>query len=357
MGGIEGHLNLLATRLVERGHSVKVLVSNNKNRLQRSRYSGVYVTKIPQLGRFFSAPVNYSLPNWVKRLGHDVDLLHFHLPNPTATLAYQFSGLRKPYIITYHADITRQKFLKRFYEPTLTPFLKSAAKIIATSTNYVRTSRTLRRFQAKCSVIPIGIDSTRFKQTREMTADIKRIRSFHNQPIILFLGKFRHYKGLPTLVLAMKNVNAALLLIGSGPLEARLRRLVREAGVHEKVFFLGALPDESVAAYLRACDIFILPASHRSEAFGIVLLEAMACGKPIVSTELGTGTSFVNRHLETGIVVPPRDVVALSAAINNLIISPERRKLYGRNGRARFNQLFGVEQMVLRTESLYQSVI
>lgn len=357
MGGIEGHLNLLATHLVQRGHHVDVLVSNTNPWAQISVCDGVGVIKAPQIGRFFSAPLNYSFPLWIRKLGKACDLIHFHLPNPTASLAFQLAGLNKPYIVTYHADITRQKRLNLLYEASLNKFLKKANRIIATSKNYVLTSRVLRPFRRKCCVIPLGIDSARYTQTTELKREVGRIRAAQKVPIILFVGKFRDYKGLPFLIEAMKHVNGVLLLIGDGPLASEIKNQVIEAELGSRVFFLGELSDNQVTAYLHACDIFTLPSTQRSEAFGIVQIEAMACGKPVVSTELGTGTSYVNCNGVTGIVVPPEDSVALAGALNQLLAAPEKRLHYGQHGRKRQECLFSVEPMINATEAVYQEIL
>lgn len=357
VGGIEGHLNLLATRLSERGHDVHVLVSNDKPRLLVENIEGVRVTLAPQFGRFFSAPLNYSYPKWIRRLGKKCDILHFHLPNPTATIGYQISGLKKPYIVTYHADITRQKRLNAAYGNSLKWFLHNANQIIATSDNYVRSSNVLSLFRDKCSVIPLGINSARFSANPTLMVRARALRSRYDLPIILFVGRFRHYKGLSTLIDAMKSVPAVLLLIGKGPLEAELKQQAVQTGIISRIMFLGELSDDEVNAYFHACDVFTLPATKRSEAFGIVQLEAMACGKPVVSTELGTGTSFVNCHGVTGLVVSPNDVLALSKALNELIAHPEKRIIFGQNGLKRVRERFSVGRMVEATLSVYKAVL
>jgi rhamnosyl/mannosyltransferase len=151
----------------------------------------------------------------------------------------------------------------------------------------------------------------------------------------------------------MSRVEGTLLIIGTGPLQEDLRRLVRSLELEDRVLFLGELSDHEVDIYLHACDLLVLPSILRSEAFGVVLLEAMACGKPVVSTELGTGTSFVNRHEETGLVVPPNDAVALERAVNLLLANPELRNTYGNAGRERVENYFSRESMVDRILSTY----
>ena len=356
-GGIEGHINILSNGLMKRDIDVEVLVSNSSPKLEVEYINGIKITKVPQIGRIVSAPLNLNLPEWIKSLGSSADLLHFHLPNPTATLSYQFSSLNKKAVVTYHSDIIRQKNLNIFYSPFLHKFLRSASAIVTTSPNYRESSLILSRYKEKCVVIPLGICLDRFKYKDEYNEKINKIRKYYGKPIILFIGRFRYYKGLHILIRAMKKVDGLLLLIGTGPLEKTLKRQVRESGLNEKVIFLGELNDDDVNLFLHACDILSLPSIQRSEAFGIVQLEAMACGKPVVSTELSTGTSYVNQHLKTGLIVPPFDDEALANAMNTLILRPELRIALGNAGKEHVQEKFSSEMMVESFINLYKKIL
>jgi glycosyltransferase involved in cell wall biosynthesis len=357
MGGIENHLNLLSHGLKKRGLEVEVLVSNTRASLERVQVNGVPVTKVPELGRLASAPVNVSFPFWLKRLGKDSDILHFHFPNPTGELSYLLAGLNRKVVVTYHSDIVRQARLGKLYQPFLIRFLEKAKVIIATSPHYVATSKILGRFERKCKVIPLGIDLARFKPQEEGTVHVEAIRSRYGPRIVLFVGKLRYYKGLHVLLEAMKRVEGTLLLIGSGPLERSLRRQVAAAGLNDKIVFLGERLDGDVVHHFQACDIFVLPAVLRSEAFGTVLLEAMACAKPVVSTELGTGTSFVNQDRETGLVVQASDPTALAEALTYLLDRPDLRRRYGNAGRERVEEYFSRENMIDRIIETYEDLM
>jgi glycosyltransferase involved in cell wall biosynthesis len=356
-GGIEGHMNLLARGLQARGVEVRVLVANNCFALQRETIEGVPVTLVPQLGRLASAPITLAFTRWIRELGAKSDILHFHFPNPTAEASYLFSGLEGKVVVTYHSDIVRQRFLKKFYHPLLMRFLGAADAIIATSPRYVESSPILSGFRDKCVVIPLGIDLTRFRLNLERTRKVSGIRARAGERLILFIGRFRYYKGLQVLLKAMEAIDGKLLLIGAGPLEGALRQQVKESGLEGKVVFLGELSDEEVVLHLHACDLFVLPSIQRSEAFGIVQLEAMACGKPVVCTELGTGTSFVNEHGKTGLVVPPSDAALLASSINELLSGREMREAMGDAGRKRVEEHFTRETMVEKTLDLYTSVV
>ncbi len=355
-GGIESHINLLSTGLMRRGIDVEVLVSNTINRYEKETYNGINIHKAPQLGRFSSAPLTPTFYRYLKRFGESADIIHFHYPNPTAEFSYFLTNLHKKLVVTYHSDIIRQDKLGKIYSPFRKVFLDKADRIISTSPNYIESSAVLNKYKDKCTVIPLGIDIERFRsyEDRFQINEIKRRYGTH--PIVLFVGCFRYYKGLHYLLSAMRRINAVLLLIGAGPEESKLRRFVDRNHLGEKIHFLGELPDDDVNAYYQACDIFVLPSHLRSEAFGIVQLEAMCCKKPVISTKLGTGTSFVNLDQKTGIVIRPADDESLSNAIQFLIDNPGKRKSYGESGYKRVKDLFSNDTMVERTLQLYQEI-
>ena len=190
----------------------------------------------------------------------------------------------------------------------------------------------------------------------ETTKKIAALRRIYGPSIVLFIGRFRNYKGLHILIEAMKKVRGKLLLIGAGRLEKNLRKQVTEARLEKKIYFLGELPDQEMVIYLHTCDILILPSHLRSEAFGFVQLEAMACGKPVVSTELETGTSFVNQNQKTGLVIRPNDTDALAQAVNYLLKNREIREQYGKAGIERVEKYFSIEKMVDNVISIYQDI-
>lgn len=357
LGGIERHVNLLANGLAGRGAAVRVLVASRSWQLEQEAIGGIEVTRVPQIGRLASAPLAPTFSWWLRRLGRDCDILHFHFPNPTGELAALAAGLPARHVVTYHSDIVRQRVLLRFYAPFMHRFLRRADALIAASPNYVRTSKVLSRYEGKCRVIPYGVELRKYAPTEKDLLKIKALRSQFGPSILLFVGRFRYYKGLHILIEAMKVIDGRLLIVGAGPLERRLRRQVAEAGLQERVIFLGELMDEAMTLYLQACDIFVLPSVFRSEAFGIVQLEAMSFGKPVVSTELGTGTSFVNQHLRTGLVVPPSDPGAFAGAVNYLLFDGEVRKRYAQSGLERVEKLFGVDLMVDHVLDLYRACI
>ena len=357
MGGIEGHLNLLANGLKNAGVDVEVLTSNTITKLERENINGIPITKVPQLGRFNSAPLNLTLPYWIRTLGEKADIMHFHFPNPSAELSYLCSGLMSNVVVTYHSDIVRQKMTRMLLAPFSKKFLTCAHTIIVTSANYQRSSKMLQKFTRKCKIIPHGIDLGEFTASPETDQQAAIVRRKYGRPIVLFVGKFRYYKGLHILIEAAEKLDCKVLLIGSGPLEPALRMQVESSHLGPKVKFMGEVSDAEKLVFLHACDVFILPSIFRSEAFGIAQLEAMSCGKPVISTELFTGTSFVNQHQKTGLVIAPNDVEALIGAVKALINNPEQREKYGHASLERASKVFSKERMIAGILKVYQEVL
>jgi glycosyltransferase involved in cell wall biosynthesis len=353
VGGMENHIRLLARGAARRGLEITVLVTSPTGKTEVAEMEGVRVIKAGRLATVASTPISFALFSWMRQLRPDIT--HLHFPYPWGELAHLTFGQSQRTVITYHSDIVRQKGLLKLYRPFLWRVLARADRIIATSPNYVRSSPYLSEVSQKCTVIPLGIDLEPFLQPR--TEEVRRLREQYGSPLLLFVGLLRYYKGLDHLLRAMRDIEARLLVVGSGPMAEEWQTLVGELGLTEKVFFAGRVLDEELPAYFQACDIFVLPASHRSEAFGVVQVEAMACGKAVVSTELGTGTSYVNVDGQTGLVVPPRDARELALAINRLLADEQLRTTMGERGRERSRQEFSQDVMIDRVIELYDSLL
>lgn len=352
LGGIENHLRLLAEGLAKRGLEVTVLVTNLTGETTTLEMNGVRVIKAGRLATLASTPLSLSLPLIVRRLKPDI--AHLHFPYPWGELAHLWLGRARRTVITYHSDIVRQRSLLRFYEPFLWRLLAKADRIIASSDHYLEGSFYLSRYADKSAVIPYGIDLKRFNS---LPACAETIKERHGSPLLLFVGRLRYYKGLQYLLEAMRDIEARLLIVGKGPMEKEWLNLTTELGLAKRVTFMGEVPEEELPLYYHACDIFVLPASERSEAFGIVQLEAMACGKPVICTELGTGTSYVNIHGLTGLVVPPRDPAALAGAIERLSSDRGLREEMGQRAKERVEKEFSHERMINSTLALYEEVL
>ncbi|MDI6809510.1 MAG: glycosyltransferase [Candidatus Eisenbacteria bacterium] len=354
LGGIENHLRLLAEEQARLGMEVTVLTTNRSARTTVENMNNVRVVKAGRVATIASAPISLNLFVWMHRL--EADITHLHFPYPIGELAYLLSGHNRKMVITYHSDIVRQKQLLQLYRPFLRRVLARAAAITVSSPNYLQTSRFLRPLAAKCSVVPYGVELDRFAPAEAVLSRAEKIRRHYKGPLVLFVGLLRYYKGLSFLIEAMRQVEAKLLVVGEGPQGKEWQNLTRRLGLDRRVTFLNRVSDDELPAFYHACDVFVLPSTHRSEAWGIVQIEAMACGKPVVSTELGTGTSFVNIDGSTGLVVPPRDPAALADAINRLLVDPKLRHRLGENGRKRVRQEFSLQVMVERILQVYRDV-
>lgn len=334
-----------------KGFELSVLTSSRTRRLVVEDDQGVRVIRAPEYARPTSTPIT---PAWIKLLRESgADLLHFHMPNPFGELAFLTSRARMPMVATYHADITGRAALVPAFRPFQQRFLGRAAKIIVGSPNLLESSPTLKPHRDRTVVIPFGVNPDHWAD-RPALAD--ELRNQFSGPLLIYLGRLARYKGLEILVEAMKTVDATLLLVGGGPKREELEESAIRHSVGEKVVFVGEVEDHARAAYYHAGDLFVLPSTDRAEAFGASMLQAMACGTPAVSTELGTGTSWVNLHRRTGLVVQPNDVTGLAGAINALLANEEQRSEMGKAAIRRVNERFTQAGMLSSLARLYSSL-
>lgn len=359
LGGIENHIKWQAEGMQARGHRVHVLVTNTGRATLRQPIQGVPVTKTGRQFNVSSAPVSLGLFRELARLGRDADIVHLHAPYPPGELAQLLVRAGRRTVITYHSDIVKQATLLRFYAPFLRRILDRAQAILVSNPRYPEGSPFLRPLQEKIRVVHFGIDPARFRPTEASQRRAQELRRrFGPGPLALFVGRLRYYKGVDVLVQALaRTPEVQGVIVGAGPMEAQIRGLVRQLGLAERVHFAGHVADEDLPAFYQAGDLFVLPSVHRSESLGIVLLEAMASGLPVVSTELGTGTSYVNQDGITGLVVPPGDPDALAQAIQRLARHPRQRVAFGEAARRRIQEAFSLTQMLDQTERVYQEVL
>ncbi|MCY3899697.1 MAG: glycosyltransferase [Caldilineaceae bacterium] len=358
VGGIENHIRLLARGLLAEGVEASVLVTNTGPATLRQTIDGVPVTKTSRQAHVLSTPI--SLPFFVelRRQMATVDLVHLHAPFPLAELAQLMLGRANPTVISYHSDIVRQKKTAKLYAPFLKKVLQRAALVAASSPAYIESSPFLQDVSQKCRVIHYGIETERFEETEQVRGDAEILgKRYGDLPLLLFIGRLRHYKGVDVLIRAMHDIRAQLLIIGTGPMQEVWQNLAQTESLTGKVFFLGDASESEALAARYAADLFVLPSTNRAEALGIVQLEAMACGLPVVCTELGTGTSYVNRSGATGLVVPPNDPRALAVAINRLLASPALRAKMGVEGRRRVRSEFSLQEMINATIAFYEEAL
>jgi len=288
---------------------------------------------------------------------HKFDLIHLHFPDPMSHLASAFIPASIPRVISWHADIIRQKMLLNVYRPFLVGALKKAAATIVATPFHIENSGVLSSSEIKkIHTIPMGFDLDRFAFPSPGVEEIKR--KFPGR-IIFALGRHVYYKGFDVLIRAMQHVipGTKLLIGGTGPLTSEWKRLSMELGLADRVEFLGMVDEIDLPAYYQACDVFCLPAVSAAEAFGIVQVEAMAAGRPVVSTSVPSGVSFVNRHNESGLIVPPNDVRGLAAALNLLLSDADLRGRLGNQARELAFREFSLEAMGRRTLDVYKGVL
>lgn len=356
LGGIEGHLGLVARSQAAAGWRVTVLVTDPVGKGSTTVEEGVTVIRARRLATVASTPLSLALPAAMARLRPD--LCHLHCPYPVGELAWLALG-RPPMVVTWHSDIVRQRLLGRLWAPGQRALLRRAVRVLATSPNYARTSPFLREVPAtRLRVLPLGIAVPGARPDGAAA----RAR-FGPGPTLAFVGQLRYYKGLGVLLDALAALRARggprprLLVVGRGPMEADWRARAVAGGVADQISWLGNLSDMERDQVLAASDAFVLPAVARSEAFGLVLLEAMAAGLPLITTELGTGTSWVNRHGETGLVVPAGDVGALATAVEQLLGDAGLRGAMGASARRRFSEHFTAARMLSDLDRIYGEVL
>ena len=357
VGGVENHIRVLAEGLRSCGIDARVLVTNTGLDTCTEFIGGVTVIKTGRLLNVSSAPISPAMYPALWHMEDGVDIAHVHLPYPPGELGQLLLGRSRRTVLTYHSDIVRQKVLGALYSPFLQMMLQRADLIAVSNPAYIRSSRFLRTVAGKCRVIPFGIELDRFEPSKSMMQTAHQMSARYKQPLILFVGRLRHYKGIDVLLHAMNRLDAHLMVVGTGPMQQQWRELAETENLSGRVTFTGELSDEFLVAAYHAADLFVLPSTNRAETLGIVQLEAMACGLPVVCTELGTGTSFVNIDGKTGFVVPPNDSDALAAAIDRLLSNESLRYKMGNAAAARARLEFSNKTMLTRVISFYQEAL
>jgi O-antigen biosynthesis rhamnosyltransferase len=304
-----------------------------------------------------STRFSFSAVSELRRQAKSHDLIHFHFPWPFADLCLLLSGIETPYVITYHSDIVKQRFLLGLYAPLMKRFLSGAKTIVATSPQYASSSLVLRQYSETTEVIPLALDGG--DRPSILDNDLAYWRGKLPKRFFLFLGVLRYYKGVHLLIEAARDSELGIVIAGAGPEEAALKLLAKDC---PNIFFVGRVTEEQKVALLSLSFGFVFPSHLRSEAFGMSLLEAAAYGLPLITFEIGTGTSLVNQNAVTGIVIDlqgreqeaPR---ALRLAMESLAANPVLAAQYGAAARARLGSHFNPEQMGSRYADLYHRAI
>lgn len=348
-GGMETMLHDLSRGLVARGHAVRVLVAAPGEDAVAEIVDGVDVRRVANWGTLRSVPVCPGLPNEVRRAlrEFDPDVVHLHLPHPLGALSWLLASDARPLVLTYHSDIVRQRWLAALYGPFGAKLLRRARSIHVTSEELVHTSRVLRPLRSRCQVIPLGVDTARWSQP-----PAGRVQQWMDElgpRFLLFVGRLVYYKGLDVLFEALRDTTIPVAIAGDGPMRAEWETLAHVLGVSDQVRFLGEVADDALPALYHAAHGFVLPSTAPSEAFGLVQLEAMACGLPVVAARASAGVSSVHIENETALLVPARDPAALRAALVRLWADDYLASRLGHAGRQRVRAFYELEHILDRT--------
>lgn len=350
VGGIETHLRYLVSHQSSL-LPVGVVVANDLPITQTEVVDGAELTRVATFGTFASQPICPSLP-W-NLAGRSDAIVHLHLPNPWAAQAYLMSRHKGKLIVTHHADTLGRRHIRRLVDPAVRRVMKRAAAIIVTSKRYLESSDELIGFHDKCHVVTLGIDMKAFEA--ESSDGVRAIRAKFGPRLILAVGRLVPYKGFEFLLRAMKDIDATLLLIGTGPLQRQLETAIETLGIARKAHMLGHVED--LVPYYKAAQMFVLPSVSRAESFGLVQVEAMAAGIPVVNTEIPSGVPEVSLHDLTGFTVPPKDPNALAHAVRVLLDNGETRSRYGQAALKRAQEQFTAQRMTESTFQVYGSVL
>ena len=297
-----------------------------------------------------------SLVNLMRRKCNDYDIVHIHHPDPMASTALYLSGFKGRVVLHWHADILKQQHLLKLYEPLQSWLIRRADVILGTTPVYLQESRFLTHVQHKTRCLPIGIDPI-----GESPRPVSELReAYSNRRIVFTLGRLVDYKGFTYLIDAARYLpdDVVVLIGGTGPLHDRLQQQIEHYRLEDKVKLIGFIPDEELPYYYHGCDLFCLSSVQKTEAFGIVQIEAMSCGKPVVATTIpGSGTAWVNAHGESGLNVPPADGLALAEAINTILSDSETYARFSRQARERFERIFTRERMIEGCLAVYEELL
>jgi rhamnosyl/mannosyltransferase len=352
-GGIEQVIRQMCVGTGRLGVTNEVLTLTRNGGPEKMEIEGHTVHRVPLNFEIASNAFSFAAVRKLARLARNADVIHYHFPWPFMDLAHFMARINKPSVVTYHSDIVRQKTLLRVYTPLKRRFLNSVDTIVATSPNYQASSPVLKRYAHKTKTITYGLDKTIYPKPSQATLDKWRARV--GERFFLFIGVLRYYKGLHILLDAMVNTDYPVVIVGAGPIEQELKEHAQRLGLTH-VQFLGALEEEDKVALLELSYAMAFPSHLRSEAFGISLLEGAMYGKPMISSEIGTGTTYINVDQVTGLVVPPSDPQAFATAMRTLWENPELAAEMGRRAEARYWELFTAKKMAENYAKLYHEL-
>nr|WP_122013294.1 glycosyltransferase [Maliibacterium massiliense] len=354
-GGIEKVVYQLATGLCG-DVDMKVLACTPKGRGSVRVEQGVEVHRAGSLGVLFSMPVSFSFFAQLRRLAKDRDIVHFHMPFPLGDAAYLLSGYKGKVVLWWHSDVVRQRAMLFFYKPFMRALLKRADCIMVATQGHIEGSSYLGPYRDKCVVIPYGVeDAVLARGARAIASGETPHRTVH----LLFVGRLVYYKGCDVLLEAFAKLkgDVDLTIVGDGPLKEALQQQAQLLGAEARVRFMHRVDEETLHNLFAACDIFVLPSVAKSEAFGLVQIEAMSYAKPVVNTSLASGVPYVSIDGQTGLTVPPGDADALAGALQRLMADADMRHQMGLRARRRVEEHFRLDGMLAQVLEQYKQLL
>ena len=353
-GGIETLVKQYSEELgAMDGVEVKTLVCRDgKGVTVREDMNGVDLTRAGSFGTYFSCPVSLSFVRLFRKMAKNADVVHIHVPFPLADFALMLSGFRGRVVVSWHSDIVKQKKLMLLYKPFMRYLLKRADAVAVATEGHIKGSDYLPEFAEKCRIVPYGITPEDYLRVERVPLLTEKCTDSDSVKVF-FTGRLVYYKGVEVLLKAFRYASKSrqkmeLFIAGTGELREKLEAMAERYGIADKVHFLGFLPDEQLKQAYADCDIFVLPSVVKSEAFGIVQLEAMIYGKPVINTALPSGVPYVSIHGETGLTVAPDDPKALAKALISLASDRDMRERYGNAAKERVMEHFCEEAVIQR---------
>ncbi len=355
-GGIPYVIATLA-RLTRERIDNRILVARRKGYFRQLVVDGVPVEAVTSFGTLFSTPLAPTFPGMLASRAGSCDILLHHAPFPLADLAMSFIPAKVALIVYWHADIIGFSLLKKLVTPALIRTLRRANRIIVADQSTIDGSELLRSFAHKCSIIPYGTDIDYWSVcSKDEHFAAQQLRQKYPR-LILSIGRFVPYKGFSSLLQALKNIDGQLVLVGEGPLDRKLRDLARDLSLSDRVVFAGRLDASEMKAYMHAARVLAFPSITTAEAFGIVQIEAMAAGLPVVNTCLASAVPRIARHEREGLTVPPNNTDALAEAIRRILDDSSLALRLGAAGQVRARAEYSQDVYAARIRRLYHEVL
>jgi len=352
-GGVEQVIHQLCSGGAEHDIVNEVLTLNPDGSNETVEIDGYKVHRVKENFQIASTGFSLSAFKRFKELAEQADIIHYHFPWPFMDLVHVLMRIKKPAVVSYHSDIVRQKRLLKLYRPLKRYFFSKVDYIVTASPNYLASSDILNRYQHKTKVITYGLNRNSYAEPT--IESLEKWKKIAGEKFFLFLGVLRYYKGLHILLDALAEVDYPVVIAGSGPIESELFEHAKRLDL-KNIHFVGKVSEGDKVALLLTCYGVVFPSHLRSEAFGISLLEGAMYGKPMISSEIGTGTTYINIDNKTGIVVPPSDSIALREAMTYLWNNEEEARQMGKNAEARYWELFTADKMVESYATLYREL-